>query len=137
MLARGSASSISRPRASACLSCSSVKSAMDSLPVLQERVPALDHLGKQPSQVRPLDADAPYQLRPTSRSQEVDLRLALSPHDVNLRRLMIEPVNHEPETMSAVDDHHGLCQSNGRSSARGATRPPSSDIQAARTRHSA
>jgi CheY-like chemotaxis protein len=31
----------------------------------------------------------------------------------------------------------GLCQSNGRSSARGATRPPSSDIQAARARHSA
>ena len=30
-----------------------------------------------------------------------------------------------------------LCQSNGRSSARGATRPPSSDIQAARARHSA
>ena len=33
--------------------------------------------------------------------------------------------------------HGGLCQSNGRSSARGATRPPSSDIQAARARHSA
>ena len=31
----------------------------------------------------------------------------------------------------------GLCQSNGRSSARGATRPPSSVIQAARARHSA
>ena len=31
----------------------------------------------------------------------------------------------------------GLCQSNGRSSARGATRPPSSEIQAARARHSA
>jgi len=30
-----------------------------------------------------------------------------------------------------------LCQSNGRSSARGATRPPSRDIQAARARHSA
>ncbi len=30
-----------------------------------------------------------------------------------------------------------LCQSNGRSSARGATRPPSSDIQVARARHSA
>jgi hypothetical protein len=30
-----------------------------------------------------------------------------------------------------------LCQSTGRSSARGATRPPSSDIQAARARHSA
>jgi hypothetical protein len=30
-----------------------------------------------------------------------------------------------------------LCQSNGRSLARGATRPPSSDIQAARARHSA
>ena len=30
----------------------------------------------------------------------------------------------------------GLCQSNGRSSACGATRPPPSDIQAARVRHS-
>jgi hypothetical protein len=83
---------------------------MDPLPVLQQRFLALDHLGKQPSdpQIRPLDANAPYQLRPTCRSHEVDLRLALSPNDVNMGRLMIERVNHEPETMSAVDDHHGL-----------------------------
>ena len=36
-----------------------------------------------------------------------------------------------------VQQRRGLCQSNGRSSARGATRPPSSDVQAARARHSA
>jgi hypothetical protein len=49
--------------------------------ISHERYAALD-LGKQPSQIRLLDADAPYQLRPTSRSQEVYLRLALSLNDV-------------------------------------------------------
>jgi class 3 adenylate cyclase len=36
-----------------------------------------------------------------------------------------------------VEFRSRLCQSNGRSSARGATRPPSSDIYAATARHSA
>jgi len=78
---------------------------MNPLPFPQERVSALDHFSEQSPQIRPLDANAPCQLRPTSRSQEVDLRLALSPDDVNMRRLMIERVNYEPETMSVVDDH--------------------------------
>ncbi len=49
----------------------------------------------------------------------------------NLRR------NIEVQRLRLEEVTEGLCQSNGRSSARGATRPPSSDIQAARARHSA
>ena len=55
---------------------------------------------------------------------------------VDFRPQMTEGARH-PETDGTSFDFLGLCQSNGRSSARGATRPPSSDIQAARARHSA
>jgi hypothetical protein len=41
------------------------------------------------------------------------------------------------DVLVAPDDRRRLCQSNGRSSARGATRPPLSDIYAATARHSA
>ena len=46
-------------------------------------------------------------------------------------------MRHVRHLVGGDDRIDGLCQSNGRSSARGATRPPSSDIQAARARHSA
>ncbi len=41
------------------------------------------------------------------------------------------------EALTAAQEAVGLCQSNDGSTARGATRPPRSGIQAARARHSA
>jgi len=69
-----------------------------------------------------LDADSGAQL------------LARIENDHNLRNRYVN-LREVGASITAVFD--GLCQSNGRSSARGATRPPSSDIQVARERHSA
>jgi hypothetical protein len=79
---------------------------MDPLPFQQERVTARDHFGKQPAYVRPLHADARHQLRPAFRSQKVHIRMALSSDVVDMRRLVIERINHKAEAVSQMDDNH-------------------------------
>ena len=56
---------------------------------------------------------------------------------VELLKASIAPGPVPVKSVAALRVASRLCQSNRRSSARGATRPPSSDFQAARVRHSA
>jgi hypothetical protein len=79
---------------------------MDSLPICQERVPTLYDLKHQAPHLIPLDADARDKLRPTAFSREVDLCAPGSGY-VNMCRVMIGRVDHEPEAVRAMyDDHH-------------------------------
>src|SRR5580704_2243253 len=90
---------------SAFLSCSSIARAMHSLPCLQEFLATPARLAKQATHIRPLDPDAPKHLRLAVGPKEVDFRLPRS-GDMNMRRFVIECVDHEPEAVSAVDDDH-------------------------------
>lgn len=65
----------------------------------------LHHLVHQPAHVGAFDADAVNLFWPALRAKEIDLGLPRA-GDVDVGRFMIERVDHEPETVGAVDYNH-------------------------------
>lgn len=63
------------------------------------------HLVHQPAHVGALDADAVDLFWPAFRAEEIDLGLPRS-GDVDVGWFVIERVDHEPETVGAVNDNH-------------------------------
>jgi hypothetical protein len=80
---------------------------MDALPFPQELVAALFNFRHQPPHVGLFDADDIDKLWPAAWSRKVDLRLPC-PSDVNMRRIVVSPVDNEPKAMGAVNDNHRL-----------------------------
>ncbi len=80
---------------------------MNFLPFAEEMYLMLGHLGHQTAHVGPFDTNALNGHRHAIRAKKGDL-CQPRPGDVNMGRLMIEGVDHKPETMGAVCDNHLL-----------------------------
>src|SRR5690554_6696191 len=80
-------------------------SAMNALPFAQKFASMFRNLDQQTPQVAPLDADTVDQFGRTVRAKQIDLGLSGS-GDMDVRRVVIESVDHEPEAEGAVDDDH-------------------------------
>jgi hypothetical protein len=79
---------------------------MDTLPFLEEFVAMRGHFGQQPPHIRPADGGAENDLRRAGGAEEIDFRLSC-PGDVDVRRLMVECLDDEPEAERAMDHDHG------------------------------
>jgi hypothetical protein len=78
---------------------------MNPLPLFQEPITTLDNLRDQTAHVRPADSNAPHHLRLAAAPNQIDFRLSRS-DDMNMRRFVIECVNHKPKALNAIDDDH-------------------------------
>jgi len=79
---------------------------MDTFPFLEEFVPTLGHLGQQTTHIGAADASTENELWRAIRAKEIDFCLSWS-SDVNMRRLMVEGVDHKSEPERALDDDDG------------------------------
>lgn len=68
-------------------------------------MPALGHLGQQPTHITASDADALNYLRPTVRPEKIELRLSAT-NDVDVSGLVIGCVDDEAKPMCPVNDNH-------------------------------
>jgi hypothetical protein len=75
------------------------------LPLRDEMRLMFGHLRHQASHVRSFDTDAENRLGHTVWASDIDLRLPRA-RDVNMSRFMIEGVDHESESMSAMHNDH-------------------------------
>lgn len=66
-----------------------------------------DNLGHQFLYIPAFDADAINQFRYASRPRQIDLGLAGAGY-MQMRRIMIESVDHEAEAVGTVDNDHDL-----------------------------
>lgn len=69
--------------------------------------PVAHDLDHQPPHIGSLDAHKIDDFRGIARSEKVDLRLPCA-GNMNVRRFVIESVDHKPEAMRAVDDDQRL-----------------------------
>ena len=78
---------------------------MNPLPLRHKMRPVAQDLDHKRPHIGPLDAHIISDFRGIARSEKVDLRLPRA-SNMNVRRFVIERLDHKPEAMRAVDDNH-------------------------------